>query len=449
MAGVCVVGAGYVGLVTAACLADLGHRVVTCVEIDPERLSMLRRGHSPIREPGLDEMLKRSSNAGRLRFTDSYRNGLAEASFVIITVQTPAGARGETDTSFVESALDMAKPHMRPGSVVMLKSTVPPGTGDAIASALASAEVEVVSNPEFLRQGSAIEDFVRPDRIVIGADSESAERAVRELYAGIEAPVFRCSRRSAEMAKYAANAFLAARISLVNEVAGICDSAGADIEEVTAIVGADRRVGSDFLAAGLGWGGSCFPKDVTALIDTAEGYGCSHDMLDAVYRVNVGQREVACRYLTAATEGRSDPCVAVLGLAFKPNTGDVRGSPALEIIARLLEDEIRVHAHDPVAMEEARRALPNIRYAQDPYTAVDGADAVLLATEWDEYLRLDWRRVRGRMRGDMLVDGRNALDSAAMGEAGFRYIGFGRPSAAARQPLMDHLPVSAVRLAER
>jgi UDPglucose 6-dehydrogenase len=443
MASVCVVGAGYVGLVTAACVADLGHRV-SCVEIEPGRLAMLRRGRSPISEPGLAEVLMRSSKAGRIRFTDCYADALADASFVIIAVQTPAGARGETDTSFVESAVNEAKPHLRPGGVVMLKSTVPPGTGDAIATALAPLGVEVVSNPEFLRQGSAIEDFMRPDRIVIGTDSGSAERAVRKLYAGIEAPVFCCSRRSAEMAKYAANAFLAARISLANEVAGICESVGADIGEVTAIVGADRRVGPDFLAAGLGWGGSCFPKDVTALIDTAAGYGRSHDMLDAVYRVNIGQREVACRYLVAAAEERSDPCVAVLGLAFKPNTGDVRGSPALEIIARLLEEGIRVKAHDPVAMHEARRALPNIGYASDPYAAARGADAVLLATEWEDYQRLDWSRVRRSMRGDMLVDGRNVLDSRIVAQAGLRYIGFGRPSTAVRQPAMDRVAVSAV-----
>jgi UDPglucose 6-dehydrogenase len=431
MAVVCVVGAGYVGLVTAVCLAKLGHSVI-CLEVDKQRLACLRGGRSPICEPGIESALRRQVKLGRLCFTDSYREGIGAASFVIIAVQTPAGPRGETDTSFVEEAVDAARPHLRAGAVLVIKSTVPPGTADALAAAMAPLQVEVVSNPEFLRQGCAIEDSLHPDRIVIGAGSDSAARAVRRLYAGIDAPVLVCSRRSAEIAKYAANAFLAARISLVNEIAGLCEATGAEIDQVSAIVGADRRVGPSFLAPGLGWGGSCFPKDVTALIDTADRYGCRHDMLDAVYRVNINQREIAARHLASAADGRRDGCVAVLGLAFKPGTGDVRGSPALEITARLLEGGLKIKAHDPVAIDEARRVLPNIRYERDAYAAVEGSDAVLLATEWEEYLALDWRRVRSLMRGETVIDGRNALDPHLLKQAGFRYIGFGRPAQPSR-----------------
>jgi len=428
MAGVCVVGAGYVGLATAVCLAELGHSV-SCVEIEQRRLSLLRHGCAPIREPGLEEALKRLSRAARLRFTGSHTDALAGVSFTVLAVNTPAGSRGETDTSFVEDALHAIGNHIPRGSVLLLKSTVPPGTGDAIAAKMAPRAVDVVSNPEFLRQGSALEDFMRPDRIVIGGDSEAAMRAVQRLYSGIRAPVYYCSRRSAEMAKYTANAFLAARISLINEVAGICESTGADINEVSAIIGADRRIGPAFLGAGLGWGGSCLPKDLTALIDTASRYGRSHDMLEAVYRVNIGQRELACRHLALAGVGREDPSVAVLGLAFKPNTGDIRGSPALEIIAHLLEDGFRVTAHDPAAIDEAKSALPNIRYCSDAYSAARGSDAVLLATEWETYRTLDWNRIRRLMRGNTIVDGRNLLDGSGLTEAGFNYVAFGKPVA--------------------
>jgi len=429
MSNVCIAGAGYVGLVTGACLAELGHTVV-CLETDPRRSCALNRGELPIHEPGLSALVARQRRAGRLTFTDHYGQAVPPAEFAFIAVHTPPSENGQADPSFVFAAVRSLLEHARPGLIIVVKSTVPVGTGDAIAQLArrsGPAGVEVVSNPEFLRLGSAIQDFLGPDRIVIGAADPVAGAAVARLYAALDAPVIMCSSRSAELAKYAANAFLAARVSLVNELSPICEAVQADIGEVTRIVGADHRIGPAFLAAGLGWGGSCFPKDVLALAAAAGDNGCGAPMLRAVLEVNARQRARAVERLRAAVGGIADATVGVLGLAFKPNTDDLRGAPAVEIIERLLEEGMRVRAHDPVAMANAGAILPDIQYCRDAYEVAVGCHAILLATEWPEYLQLDWREVRSRMRGRVILDGRNALDRRALVGLGFDYLAFGQP----------------------
>jgi len=430
MAQISIIGAGYVGLVTGACLAQLGHEV-TCLDIDPVRVSELRRGQIPIHEPGLDELFARQVGAGRLRFTDDYAATIPTSQFAFIAVNTPAGASGQADTSFVYAAARSILQHAPSGLTIVTKSTVPVGTGDAIAQLARDRgrpDVHVVSNPEFLREGSAIQDFVNPDRIVVGAEPPEAGRQVADLYELLAAPLFPCGRRSAELAKYAANAFLATRVSFMNEIATLCEAAGADVEDVAGVVGADHRIGTAFLRAGLGWGGSCFPKDVRALAATAAQFGCPSSIVDAAFDVNARQREHAFERLRAAVRGTDNATVAVLGLAFKPGTDDIREAPALDIIGRLLEEGIHVRAHDPVSMSAVRRVLPNIRLCTDVYETARGSDAILLATEWPEYLNLDWERIASLMRGRTVLDGRNALDGGALAELGFSYLCFGRLS---------------------
>jgi UDPglucose 6-dehydrogenase len=448
-ANIGVIGAGYVGLVTSACLAELGH-TVTCVEIDRDRLARLERGEMPIHEPGLDRLVERNRQAGRLAFSRDHSAALKDVEFAFVSVNTPPSADGQADVSFVFAAVRSILDHAGADVTVVTKSTVPVGTGDAIADLAASAgrrDVNVVSNPEFLREGSAVDDFMAPDRIVVGAEHEDTAEAVTRLFANLDAPVVMTDRRSAELAKYAANAFLATRISFINEVATLCEAVGADVGEVARIVGSDRRIGPSFLQAGLGWGGSCFPNDVRALAATAADVGCRSSILPAVFDVNARQRERAVQQLLAMVDTIPDTTVAVLGLAFKPNTDDIREAPALEIIGQLLEAGIRVRAHDPIAMDNARRVLPNIEWCMDAYDAAKGSDAVLLATEWREYLDLDWRLMRDLMPGRVVLDGRNVLDGGALASLGFTYLSIGRlplrpqptPIAMTRSPLQPAL----------
>jgi UDPglucose 6-dehydrogenase len=422
-----VVGAGYVGLVTSACLAELGHDV-TCVEIAPARLSSIQRGRLPVHEPGLDNLVKTNRKAGRLRFTSHNGDALAGSQFAFIAVHTPSGPAGQADTSFVFSAVRSVIERAPLALTIVVKSTVPIGTGDQIAllAAASRKKIDTVSNPEFLRQGAAIEDFLRPDRIVIGASSKGVGEAVAALYRGVDAPIMMCSRRSAELAKYASNALLAARISFMNEISEICEEAGADIDDVAGIVGADRRIGPLFLQAGLGWGGSCFPKDVLALIRMAVDRGHTPSLLQSVFEVNMSQRERAFDKLCAVLDGARKPTVGVLGLAFKANTDDIRGSPALDIAGRLLERGIEVRAHDPVAVPNARLLAPKIQYCADAYEVAEGSDAILLATEWRDYLSLNWEKVLSLMRGRALIDGRNVLDGESLSRIAFQYLSFGR-----------------------
>lgn len=428
MSRISVIGAGYVGLVTGAGLAWLGHSVVL-LESDRTRLARLANGHVPIHEPGLAELLANARDDGRLEFAGDYAAVIPSSDYAFLAVNTPAGPDGEADTRHVFAAVRMLLEHARPGLTVVTKSTVPVGTGDEIERLVLEAGldgIEVVSNPEFLREGTAVDDFLHPDRIVVGTARPATAEAVAGLYEGLDAAVFVTSRRSAELAKYAANALLATRISFMNEIASISETVGADVEEVARVVGADSRIGPKFLQAGLGWGGSCFPKDLTALAATAARSGRKAAILEAVIEVNARQRERAVELLLDATGGRDGATVGVLGLAFKPHTDDLRGSPALAIIGRLLEDGVRVRAHDPQAMAHASLLLPTVTLSDEPYDVAEGADALLLATEWPEYLQLDWTRIRRAMRGRLLLDGRNVLHPTHLRALGFEYRSFGR-----------------------
>ena len=426
---VCVAGTGYVGLVTAVCLAELGHDVVA-LDRDAGLIAALRAGVVRIREPGLRELLVKHAGAGRLRFATEYAAALPAADVIVIAVGTPALDDGRTDTTAVldvaRAALDYA-----PGTVLCVKSTVPPGTAAQIARMAVSPAVRepaVVANPEFLREGQAVRDFMQADRIVVGATDVAAGDAVAGLYSRLNAPVVRCTPVEAELAKYASNALLASRISFINEISEIADAAGADITAVSGIVGMDRRIGQAFLKAGLGWGGSCFPKDVAGLAQLARDLGCSPSMLEAAVEVNQRQRARALAILLDAVSDQPEATVAVLGLAFKPGTNDVRESPAAGLARELLAHGVHVRATDPVAIEDAARVLRGPEYVLDPYEAAAGADALVLATEWPEFTELDWGAVRLLMRGHTVLDARNVLDPAAVEAHGLTYRSLGRDS---------------------
>lgn len=425
MAEITVIGAGYVGLVTAAGLAELEHNV-TCVEINAARIAMLERNQLPIYEPGLDRLVARHRMSGHLRFTSDYATSVPQAEFVFVAVGTPPTPAGAADTRYVFAAVRSVLQYAQPGTVIVVKSTVPVGTGDAIAELVRSHGMETVSNPEFLREGTAVRDFLEPDRIVIGASHPSLAASVARLYASLAAPVVSCARRSAELAKYAANAFLATRISFINEMSVICDQVDADIEEVARVIGMDQRIGPAFLNAGLGWGGSCFPKDLMALADIAASNGAEALITSAVAEVNRRQRHRAVDRLVKGVAHVPRPQVGVLGLAFKPHTDDIREAPALDIIARLQARGVSVRAHDPLAAANAHGLLPEVEYDENPYDVARGSHALLLATEWPDYLTLNWRRMHTLMAGDLILDGRNVLDAQYLTSLGFIYASFGR-----------------------
>jgi UDPglucose 6-dehydrogenase len=428
MSEICVIGVGYVGLVTGACLAELGHQV-SCLDIDADKIAALRVGRVPFYEPGLAELVARMLAAGRLRFTTSYAEAVPAAEFVFIAVNTPAGAEGQADLMAVRSAVRALAPLLRPGAVIVNKSTVPIGTGDLVAWLVARhtrVPFSVVSHPEFLREGSALADFRHPDRMVFGSQDRAAAERVAALYGELRCPVIITDIRTAEMIKYASNAYLATRISFINEIAAICERLGADVTEVARGMGYDRRIGHHFLQAGIGWGGSCFPKDVRALIHMAAASGSHPQLLRAVVEINHDQRLRVVQKLQALLGSLEERVVALWGLAFKPNTDDLRNAPALELAELLRHEGCLLRAYDPVAMERARALLPGVTLCGDAYEAATGADAVVLVTEWDEFRRLDLPRLRALMRTPVLVDGRNALDPAAVRACGIVYAGVGR-----------------------
>ena len=430
MSQVCVIGVGYVGLVTGACLADLGNRVV-CLDVAEEKIGKLKQGALPIFEPGLEEIVRHNADAGRLHFTTSYEEGLREAEFVFIAVGTPSGVDGEADLSYVRAAVQEIAARLAKPLIIVNKSTVPIGTGDWVASIIRERRADpvtfaVVSNPEFLREGSAVRDFLNPDRVVLGSMDEEAAQRVAGLYAPLQARVIITDLRTAEMIKYASNAFLATKISFINEMANICEAVGADVLEVARGMGYDKRIQPAFLSAGLGWGGSCFPKDVKALAHIASMHGCHPQLLRAVTEINYDQRRqviLKLREMLGTLRGKT---VGVLGLAFKPNTDDMRDSPAVEVIHFLQNEEAQVKAYDPVAMDNARRLLPTVHYCQDPYAVAEGADALILVTEWNEFRQLDMGRIARSMRRPMIFDARNIYDPATIKELGFTYRGIGR-----------------------
>ena len=427
---ICVIGVGYVGLVTGACFADLGNRVI-CLDIDEAKIEGLKEGKLPIYEPGLEEVVERNVKAGRLSFTTSYAEGIKEAEVVFIAVGTPSGVDGEADLRYVRAAAESIADVMDHSLIIINKSTVPVGTGDSVANVIRKrrgddAQFAVVSNPEFLREGSAIHDFMHPDRIILGAEDRSAAERVSHLYLPLRCTVMLTNLRTAEMIKYASNAFLAARVSFINEIACICDELGADVQEVAFGMGCDKRIGHHFLQAGLGWGGSCFPKDVKALAHMADLHGTHPQLLRAVMDINLAQRRRVVRWLRNALTELNEKTIGVLGLAFKPNTDDVRESSAIDVIHLLQNEGARIRAYDPQAMPAARKVLVDIAFCRDPYELAQGCDALILATEWDEFRYLEWARIRAAMRGDILIDGRNLYEPETMAQAGFRYRPVGR-----------------------
>jgi UDPglucose 6-dehydrogenase len=430
MRGICVVGVGYVGLVTGACLADLGNKVV-CLNRDQEKADNLKKGALPIYEPGLQEIVQRNTEAGRLRFTTSYDEALQDAEFVFIAVGTPTGSEGEANLDHVDSATEGIARAMHRPTIIVNKSTVPIGTGDWVADIvrdIRSDEVEfaLVSNPEFLREGSGVHDFMNPDRIVLGSTSREAAEKVAELYYPLHATTIITDLRTAEMIKYASNAFLATKISFINEIANICEALGADVQEVARGMGTDHRISPHFLRSGIGWGGSCFPKDVMALMHMAELHGVRPEILRAATLVNTDQRRRVIQKVRDILGGFRGKTVGILGLAFKPNTDDMRDAPSVAIIHMLQHEGASVRAYDPEAMVNARRLLKGVTYCEDPYDVAAGADALVLVTEWNEFQHLDMARVKGLMRGDVLIDGRNIYEPTAMRGLGFVYRGVGR-----------------------
>jgi UDPglucose 6-dehydrogenase len=433
---VCVVGAGYVGLVTAACLARLGHHV-SVVESDAQRLRMLRDGRAPFYEPGLSELLDEVLRERRLLATDDIAEGVADAPVVVIAVGTPSRADGRADLSQVRAAVAAVRASVAEGTVIALKSTVPPGTTAALhqAELRRGGACSVVAYPEFLREGSALADFWHPARIVVGGDDRVACARVMALHDGLPGRRIVTDPTSAELIKYGSNAFLSLKISFVNEIALLCELTNADIDAVADGVGADPRIGRAFLNAGLGFGGSCFPKDVRALDEMASYHGHSFWMLKTATEVNVQQRRRFVAKVQEAMGGRvAGRRIAVLGLAFKPDTDDMRQAPSLDVISHLQDLGARITATDPAALETARPLLPGVALTDDPYRCVRGADAVVLLTEWPELVGLDWARVATLVHRRVVVDGRNALRGCGLPELGFSYAGVGfakqRPAAA-------------------
>ncbi|MHB8625453.1 MAG: UDP-glucose dehydrogenase family protein [Aggregatilineales bacterium] len=430
MKNICVIGVGYVGLTTGTGFADLGNRV-TAVDISTERVENLRKGILPIYEPGLKEMVERNVKAGRLTFTTSYEEGLKDAEFVFISVGTPEGDDGEADLQYVRMAAESIAHTMDHTLIIVNKSTVPVGTGDWVEQIVRENQPKpipfaVVSCPEFLREGSAVRDFQQPDRTVLGSTDRDAANAVAQLYIPVRAPIVVTDLRTAEMIKYASNAFLATRISFINEIANICEALGADVKEVAQGMGYDKRIGHSFLEAGTGYGGSCFPKDVKALAYMAQVSGKHPELLHAVMEINEGQRRGIVQKLRDALDGIEGKVIGVLGLSFKENTDDLRESPALNI-AQLLHDQgAIVRGYDPVAMDNVMRTAPYIHLAEDSYDLARGCDGLVIATPWNEFKQLDMTRIRDAMRQPVLIDGRNLYDPGYMQELGFVYRGVGR-----------------------
>lgn len=454
---VCVIGTGYVGLVTGVCLAHLGHDVI-CVDNNEEKVKLMRSGQSPIYEPGLSELMQGCMQAGKVEFTTDIEKGVQSSEILFIAVGTPPLPTGESDTRYVEAVARSIGAHMRAGDdfrVVVNKSTVPIGSGDwvrmivldgfAEAAKARGESVEkepsfgVVSNPEFLREGSAVYDTFNPDRIVLGSNDPMAIAMMQQLYSTLVSrtfaedktlppvPVVTTDLSSAEMVKYAANAFLATKISFINEVASICDRVGADVVQVAQGIGLDSRIGGKFLQAGIGWGGSCFPKDVSALVHTADDYGYDAILLKSAVEVNQRQRTLAIEKLQQALKILKGKTIGLLGLTFKPDTDDMRDAPALTLIEQLSRLGARVKAYDPIVSQSGmRHGLSNVMVETDAERLADGCDALVLVTDWAQFKELDFAKMAELMHAPVMIDGRNFFDPKAMAAAGFQYIGIGR-----------------------
>ncbi|TFU01480.1 UDP-glucose/GDP-mannose dehydrogenase family protein [Polymorphobacter arshaanensis] len=431
---VAMIGSGYVGLVSGACFADFGHDVV-CVDKDLSKIERLNQGIMPIFEPGLAELVTGNAKAGRLRFTSNLAEAVADAEVVFIAVGTPSRrGDGHADLSYVFAAAAEIAQHLKGYTVIVTKSTVPVGTGDEVErivrEANPKAQFAVVSNPEFLREGAAIEDFKRPDRIVIGSEDEAARGVMSELYRPLflnQSPLLFTARRTAELIKYAANAFLATKITFINEIADLCEAVGANVQDVSRGIGLDNRIGSKFLHAGPGYGGSCFPKDTLALIKTAQDFGAPIRIVEAVAAVNDQRKRAMAKKVIAAAGGSvRGKTVGILGLTFKPNTDDMRDSPSLAVILALQDAGATIRAYDPEGVEQAKTMITGIEYAANPYDAITGADVAVLITEWDAFRALDLDRVRDLMASPVMVDLRNVYNPADMAKHGIAYSSIGR-----------------------
>jgi len=436
---VTMIGTGYVGLVSGVCFADFGHDVV-CVDKDPAKIDVLNNGGIPIYEPGLGELVTKNVRAKHLTFTTKTENAVKNADAVFIAVGTPSRrGDGHADLSYVYAAAEEIAGFMAGYTVIVTKSTVPVGTGDEVEAIICKTrpdlkpgkDFDVVSNPEFLREGAAISDFKRPDRVVVGTDSEAARTVMRNLYRPLfinETPIVFTDRRTSELIKYAGNAFLATKITFINEMADLCEKLGANVQEVSRGIGLDGRIGKKFLHAGPGYGGSCFPKDTLAVVRTAQEAGTPLKIIEAVVAINDARKEkMADKVIEGVGGDVKDKTIAVLGLAFKPNTDDMRESPAIAIINKLVAKGANIRAYDPEAMDEAKNQLPDITYCSNSYDCIDGADALVIITEWDQFRALDFDRVKSLMVNPVLVDLRNIYNPVRMAEQGFTYISVGRP----------------------
>lgn len=430
MKKICVIGVGYVGLVTAACFSDLGNKVIA-LDIDEAKISGLKNGVMPIYEPGLNELVERNVKSGRLIFTTSYEQGLDGAEFVFIAVGTPSGVDGEADLRHVAAVAQKIAQTMSAPLIIINKSTVPVGTGDWVADIVRQHQpveipFSVVSCPEFLREGSAINDFMQPHRTVLGSlDPEAAEK-VAQIHLPLRAPIMITDLRTAEMIKYASNAFLATKISFINEIANICEELGADVKEVAIGMGYDQRIGPHFLEAGLGYGGSCFPKDVKALTYMAAEKGRHPQLLNAVMEINDDRRSITVNRIEEMLGNLNGKLVGLLGLSFKPNTDDMREAPSIDIAKGLIKKGAHVRAYDPAAMKWAKMILPEVEMKSNPYELADGCDALIVVTEWNEFKLLDLQQIYQIMQRPVILDGRNIYDPDKLSRMGFTYRGFGR-----------------------
>jgi UDPglucose 6-dehydrogenase len=433
---IAIIGSGYVGLVSGACLADFGHNVI-CVDKDAEKISALDRGECPIFEPGLADLIGGNRHAGRLSFTTALETAVTASQAIFVAVGTPSRrGDGHADLSYIYAAAREIAPALNGFSVIITKSTVPVGTGDEVARIIhetrSDADVAVVSNPEFLREGAAIQDFKHPDRIVVGSDDDRARQLMEEIYRPLylnKAPILYTDRRTAELIKYAANAFLATKITFINEIADLAEEVGADVQEVARGIGLDSRIGAKFLHPGPGFGGSCFPKDTRALLKTAQDRQISLRVIEAVIAANDIRKRAMARKVAAAFGGSlRGKTIAVLGLTFKPNTDDMREAPSIPLITALQDMGARVRAFDPVGMEQAKPLLPQVTFCDGPYSCADQADGLVIVTEWEQFRALDLDQLKQRMACPVLIDLRNIYSTETMEKYGFLYVGVGRPA---------------------
>jgi len=427
---IAIIGAGYVGLVTSACFAQLGNKVI-CVDNDPEKIALLKKLKMPFYEKGLDKMVKKNVNAGRLVFTDSIEYAVKKSLIIFICVGTPPRQGGEADLSYVENVAAKIAKNMPSYRLIIEKSTVPVETGNWIEHTIRinnkkGVEFDVASNPEFLKEGTAIEDFMRPDRIVIGVESKKAKALLTRLYSPIKAEIVVTDIKSAELIKHASNSFLATKISFINSIANICEKTGADVEQVSYGMGLDKRIGRGFLKSGIGYGGFCFPKDLDAFIHISDKMGYDFSILKAVRKVNEHQRQIFLKKIEKELWIIKNKTIGVLGLAFKPNTDDMRFAPSVDIINSLIHAGARIKAYDPQAMEKAKGILKDVGFCKDPYEAAKASDALLILTEWNEFKAVKLSRIKKLLKHPLIIDGRNMFDPVKMRKLGFKYISIGR-----------------------